>query len=121
MTKQSLINARIRAGVWEGALTGVQTETPDVSVAYQGAELKDVSCTYDKERSVWHIKAPIPAPMINDGIQTFTVTNGRGTVIAHFSLSAGDAFADDLRAEVDLLRSELEILKSAFRKHCAES
>jgi hypothetical protein len=120
MTKQHIINAQISAGVWEGALTGVGNETPNVTVAHQGTELKEVTCTFDKVRGVWHIKALIPAQMINDGMQTFTVTDGSGLVIAHFSLLAGKALADDLRAEIELLGCELEILKSAFRKHCAE-
>jgi hypothetical protein len=28
---------------------------------------------------------------------------------------------DDLRAEVDLLRAELDMLKRAFRRHCLET
>jgi len=121
MTKQHIINAQIHAGVWEGTLTGVDHETPDVTVAHQGIVLRDVTCAFDKVRGVWHIKAPIPAQLINDGMQTFTVTGDNGMVLAHFSLLAGEALADDLRAEIELLRCELEILKSAFRKHCAES
>jgi hypothetical protein len=121
MTKQHIINAQIRAGVWEGALTGASHETPDVTVAHQGTELKDVICTFDQVRGVWQIKVPIPAQMINDGMQTFTVADGSGMVIAHFSILSGEALADDLRTEIELLRSELEILKSAFRKHCAKS
>lgn len=121
MTKQSIINAQIRAGVWEGALAGAGTDAPAITVAHQGTPLAGVTCTHDAAHGLWHIKAPIPPQLINDGVQTFVVSDSNGSVIAHFSLLAGDVMADDLRSEIALLRSELEILKSAFRKHCAES
>jgi hypothetical protein len=28
---------------------------------------------------------------------------------------------EDIRAEVDLLRAELDLLKRAFRRHCSET
>ena len=118
MTQQKIINTHIRTGVWEGELSGVSTVTPDIKVTHQGAMLEDVTCSLDTVRAMWRIKAPIPARLINDGLQTFTVSDG-DNVIAHFTLLAGAALEDDLRAEIDLLRSELNILKSAFRKHCA--
>ena len=34
---------------------------------------------------------------------------------------AGEAVSDDLRAEVELLRAELDMLKRAFRRHCLET
>ena len=34
---------------------------------------------------------------------------------------AGEALADDIRAEIDLLRAELDMLKRAFRRHCVET
>jgi hypothetical protein len=29
--------------------------------------------------------------------------------------------AEDIRAEMDLLRAELDLLKQAFRRHCVET
>lgn len=122
MTQQQIINTQIGAGVWEGELSGTATESPDIKVAHQGAFLDDVTCSFDTTRAIWQIKAPIPAHLINDGSQTFTVSdNDNDKMIAHFTLLAGDPLQGDLRAEIDLLRSELDILKSAFRKHCAEN
>ena len=42
-------------------------------------------------------------------------------ILGDFTLMAGDAVADDLRAEVELLRAELDMLKRAFRRHCLET
>ena len=41
--------------------------------------------------------------------------------IGHVSLLAGEALGDDIRAEVALLRAELDMLKRAFRRHCLET
>ena len=119
MTQHQIINTQIRAGVWEAELSGTATAEPDIKVAHQGVSLENVTCSFDSARAMWLIKAPIPPHLINDGLQTFTVSNN-DIVIAHFTLLAGDALDDDLRAEISLLRSELDILKSAFRKHCAQ-
>lgn len=119
MTQHQIINTQIRAGVWEGELSGAATATPEIKVAHQGELLEDVACNFDTARAMWRIKAPIPARLINDGLQTFTISDG-DVIIAHFTLLAGDALEGDLRAEIELLRNELDILKSAFRKHCAE-
>ena len=44
-----------------------------------------------------------------------------GTVLDRITLMAGAALDEDIRAEIALLRDELELLKSAFRRHCAET
>jgi hypothetical protein len=116
MSIASIINAHIHAGIWSGELTGVAA--PQITVTHQATKLDGVSCTHDAARDVWQISVPIPADLINEGLQTFAVNNGTDA-IAHFSLMAGEALAGDLRAEINLLRSELDMLKSAFRAHCA--
>jgi hypothetical protein len=40
-----------------------------------------------------------------------------GAVLDRVTLLAGDALDEDIRAEVVLLRDELEMLKRAFRRH----
>ena len=41
--------------------------------------------------------------------------------IGDFALMSGDALSYDIRAEVTLLREELDMLKRAFRRHCLET
>ena len=38
-----------------------------------------------------------------------------------FALMSGDALSYDIRAEMTLLREELDMLKRAFRRHCLET
>ena len=65
---------------------------------------------------------PIPAEVIADGVQTFLISDTTtGERIGDFALMSGDALSYDIRAEVTLLREELDMLKRAFRRHCLET
>jgi len=44
-----------------------------------------------------------------------------GARLAHFTIITGMPLEADIRAEVDLLRAELDMLKRAFRRHCLET
>jgi hypothetical protein len=44
-----------------------------------------------------------------------------GMTLNSFALLFGEVLAEDIRAEMGLLREELDLLKSAFRRHCVET
>jgi hypothetical protein len=43
-----------------------------------------------------------------------------GAVLDRVTFLAGDVLEDDVRAEISLLRDELEMLKRAFRRYASE-
>lgn len=120
MSNTKIINAQMRAGVWQAEIPGNATDQPDIKVCLQDRPLDDVELIFDVARAHWRITAPIPSAAISEGIQTFVVCDAQGHTLAHFSILAGALASEDLRAEIDLLRSELDILKAGFRRHCAE-
>ena len=122
MTQLLLTKTRIRAGIWEGVLSG-PTTAPVVEVQLLDAVLPGVTVLLVPERAGdWALRVPIPASVLNDGVQTFLIRDkSSGETLAHFSIITGVAMEDDLRAEVDLLRAELDMLKRAFRRHCLET
>lgn len=115
----TLTPTRIVAGTWEGLLTG-PGDTPPV---LQARHLDDPlnSLTIKQVEGGWLVCLAIPPDVISEGVQTFLICNEDGVTLASFALVAGDALAQDLRAEVDLLRAELDMLKRAFRRHCVET
>jgi len=116
---QTLTEARMREGVWEGVLASKLK--PSVAVTHLEAQVPDVTVTVEGE-GLWRIKVPVPAERLSDGVQTFIVHDtGTGDTIGSFAIAAGTALSQDLRAEVELLRAELDMLKRAFRRHCVES
>ena len=115
------INTHIKAGVWQGDLVGAGSTPPALKVTHLGTALDGVSCVHDPVHDVWRVTAPIPAALISDGVQTFVISGTDGVTLGSFTIMSGAPLADDLRAEIALLRSELELLQKAFRNHCAES
>jgi len=60
--------------------------------------------------------------VLSDGVQVVSLrTADEGDVLDRITLMAGQALDEDIRAEVALMRDELEMLKMAFRRHCAET
>lgn len=121
MSELTLVKTRLLAGVWEGELSGAGDETPKVSVTHEGQSLDNVQLTRDEPRNIWLVSISIPNQLISDGVQTFVIHDANKTVLNSFSLVAGDALAEDLRVEISLLRSELDMLKQSFRDHCRNS
>jgi len=66
------------------------------------------------------VRVPIPIELIGDGAQTFLILD-RDTdeTFDSFTIIAGDAVSDGIRAEVALLCAELDMVKRALRRHCA--
>lgn len=119
MTGSALLATRLAGGVWEGLLPG-GGEAPQVAVTHEGRAVPGV--TVAAGPGGWVIRVPIPPETLADGVQTYLVTDaGTGALLGSFALVAGEALALDLRAEIDLLRAELDMLKKAFRRHCLET
>jgi len=54
--------------------------------------------------------------------ENFIISDGKtGMTLNSFALLFGEVLAEDIRAEMGLLREELDLLKSAFRRHCVET
>lgn len=120
----TLTKTRLVEGVWEGVLTysGGGNFQPDISVTHLDQPIGGVVVTENTDEGYWTLRVPIPATLISDGLQTFLILDARtGDTLGSFAVLAGDALAEDLRAEVDLLRAELDMLKKAFRRHCVET
>lgn len=124
MTDLTLTKTRLFEGVWEGVLTRESggKGTPEVEVTHLQRPLEGVEIIAKPEDKLWVLRVPIPAEVIADGVQTFLISDTEtGEKIGDFALMSGDALSYDIRAEVTLLREELDMLKRAFRRHCLET
>lgn len=125
MAKLSLTKMRIKEGVWHGELLveDGQGALPQIEVRHLDQVIENVTLTQAPEKSeIYNLSVPIPAELLNDGVQTFVISNrDDGTRLSSFSILTGQAMQEDIRAEMDLLREELDMLKRAFRRHCVET
>ncbi len=123
MSKQQtglqLTKTRLLEGTWEGVLTNFDGDAPpSMKLRHQDQSIEGL--TVERVDGTWYVRAPIPLELISDGVHVFLITDENGQTLADFSIVAGEALAHDIRAEMELLREELDMLKSAFRRHCLE-
>jgi hypothetical protein len=117
----ALEQTRIAGGVWEGILSAARGDAPVVEALHAGREVEGVEVLPIPGRTGrFAVRVPIPAWALNEGVQTFLLRSGEVT-LAQFTLVAGQPLDADLRAELSLLRAELDLLKRAFQRHCRES
>ncbi|MDF1669458.1 MAG: hypothetical protein P1U83_07580 [Roseovarius sp.] len=124
MSDVTLTKTRLFEGVWEGVLTieGTGNFQPKIEVTHLQKPLSGVEVTEKPEENLWVVRVAIPTELISDGVQTFLIRDARdGQTLNSFALMAGDTLSHDIRAEVTLLREELDMLKRAFRRHCLET
>jgi hypothetical protein len=122
MADTTLTKTRIRAGLWEGVLSGAASK-PNLAVLHLEKPVPGLTVTAIGDRpGEWLVQVPIPSELLTEGVQTFLICDAEtGAKLQHFTVITGVAMEDDLRAEVDLLRAELDMLKRAFRRHCLET
>lgn len=123
MSDLTLTKIRLRNRRWEGRLTGTATGgAPKIRVTYLDHPVEGVEVKEGPEPGSWDLIVTIPDEAVTDGAHCFLILDAAdGTKLGDFALIAGEAIADDLRAEVELLRAELDMLKRAFRRHCLET
>ncbi len=124
MSNFTLTKTRLFEGVWEGVLL-LKAEgngPPSLEVTHLDKPVSGVQTTEDREAGHWIVRVPIPVDVICDGVQVFLINDvATGETLESFTLLAGEALGDDFRAEMELLREELDMLKRAFRRHCLET
>lgn len=126
MATLNLTATQMKAGVWEAILSvesGGEPYFPDLVVTHLEQPVPDVMVVENPEQpGQWMVRVPIPPATLSDGVQTFVVTDAKtGATLSGFTIIAGEPLDADIRAEVDLLRAELDLLKRAFRRHCLET
>ncbi|MEM6478458.1 MAG: hypothetical protein AAF841_02065 [Pseudomonadota bacterium] len=121
MSDHLLTKIRLREGIWEGILNTGSKSAPELSVTHLEMPLEGVEIEPSGD-GAFHVKVPIPSSAIADGVQTFLIQDkASGETLAQFAIAADAPLSEDLRAEVNLLRAELDMLKRAFRRHCVET
>lgn len=117
MAGPTLTQTRILHGTWEGLLSGAGA-APRIEALHDGKALPGVEVLPLPEGHA--VRVPLPGTILSDGVQV-VLLQLEGEVLSRITLIAGLPLDEDLRAEVGLLRAELDLLKRAFRRHCAET
>ena len=122
MAEMQLTATRIVEGVWEGLLTGAEAP-PQIAVSHQGKAVPGATVAPDPDQpGQFRVRVPVPVELLSEGTQTFLITEAETDArLASFTVVMGQPLDEDIRAELALLRAELDMLKRAFRRHCVET
>jgi hypothetical protein len=119
MAELKVTKTRFFAGVWEGVVSGLPDGEPEIEVSHLG---KPVEFELTARDADWALHVPVPVALLSDGVQVFLVSDKEsGDTLNSFTIITGELLEDDVRAETELLRAELDMLKRAFRRHCIET
>lgn len=118
----------LKSGIWQGVL---RRDTPPARLllVHMGARVGDARATAQDD-GTWRIAAAIPPQKLSDGVQTFLLLEDQGegaeppqagaSHLSSLSIVAGELVEEDMRAEMNLLRSELDLLKKELRRLAAD-
>jgi hypothetical protein len=116
----TLTRLRLAAGTWEGRLTGpAGTEPPSLAATWRGEEIGEPRLAPEAPGQ-WKATLILPTALISDGTHTLAIGPRGGDPLCIETLAFGDPLEADLRAELSALRTEVEVLKRALRRHLAE-
>ena len=103
------------------SLPGIPADTPpDLALQYLGEDLPDAHLVHLSDDK-WRLEVPIPPNLLSDGVHTLLLVKDQGTDLLHSHvIASGTALSQDMRAELALMRAELDLLKRAFRRRLAE-
>lgn len=122
MSTLTLTPTKMRQGIWEGMIKQTGSGVPQIRVTHLDTAVPDIDLLEAGTAGDWLLKVPIPITAISEGVQVFVISDAlTDETLGQFTLIAGEVLGDDLRAEVELLRAELDMLKRAFRRHCMET
>ncbi len=116
MSKPKITKTEFAGGFWRGLVEA--KKTPKICVTHQGRALDDVSLAKSDMPNQWTLRIPVPVWAVGDGVQTFLIEDmTTGEVLESFAIAAGEVLRDDFRAEIGLLRAELDVLKTVIRRN----
>jgi hypothetical protein len=119
---EALVRTVLQAGRYEGILTGAaQTE---IEALHKGriVGVAQVTPHATEPGGAMQVSLTLPPEVLSDGVQVVGLrSTATGDVLDRITLMAGSALDEDIRSEIVLLREELEMLKRAFRRHCADT
>lgn len=113
----------LAGGIWSGRIEGAAAP-PRVVLVHRGAVIAEARLR-DDPAGGWRIEAALPGAALDDGAHSFLLLADTGEAgappdpgaleLGALSVIAGRPLDADLRAEIALLRAELDLLKRSLR------
>lgn len=121
MQDETLTRVRLQGGRYEGLYSG--SPEAGLEALHEGEVIAKATFLPDDSASGrLRVVLDLPSAIIGEGFQVVALRSTHsGEVLDRITVMAGAPLDEDIRAEVALLRDELEMLKRAFRRHASET
>lgn len=119
----TLLQSGLTDGVWTCTLgwDAQAAEPPALHASHNGTQINSLAVSPGPNAGEWSVEVTLPMAVLSDGVQSVLLADGQTmTPITNLTLLAGEMLDEDLRAEIALLRAELDLLKRAFRRHATD-
>lgn len=114
MSEETLVKLAFQGGRYEAELRA--PEDTGIEAVHNGRVIAAARLTHGEGAT--RVSVEFPADILSDGVQVVALRSTvTGAVLDRVTVLAGEALDEDIRAEIALLRDELEMLKRAFRRH----
>lgn len=111
----TLERVSLAQGEYRGLLRG-DGPPPEVTAVLDGAPVPGLEVlVVPGTPGAWQVTCPVPAEMIADALRVLTFEAG-GDVLDTLAVAAGGMVEADVRAEIEVLRAELALVKKALRR-----
>lgn len=109
----------VKAGIWSGRLHA-ETLSEKVLLTHLDRDVATAEVTPDGD-GIWSVRVAVPPALLTDGVQTLLLVEDSTPrhPLASLSLVCGHVLESDLRAELGLMRAELDLLKRELRRLAA--
>ncbi len=124
MSEYFVLNHTTRSGTWTLLLgsDNLDAPSPDIRIDCADQRLSTPQVTSGDRAGTWRVSVELPASLLSEGYRTILVVDQTTEeTLTHLSIWTGQGSDENVTAEIDLLRAELDMLKRAFRKHCVDT
>ncbi|WP_179378082.1 hypothetical protein [Jannaschia marina] len=110
----------VTGGTYQGLLVATNGggEPPELSLHLGDARLGPLQA--EAVEGGFRVSGEMGVAPLTEGTQTVAVRTDDGQLLDSVTVVTGLGAPDDLRAEIDTLAAELDMLKAAFRRYVAE-
>ncbi|MFT5868686.1 MAG: hypothetical protein ACI8TF_000793 [Paracoccaceae bacterium] len=122
MGNQVLTKTRLTTGRYEGILSG-SSRVPIIEVVHMDRVIGIAqTVAIEAKPDQFLVSYALPPEVLSDGMQIVVLRSAAdATPLDVIAILAGEPLEQDLRAEIALMRVELDMFKRAFRRHCVET
>lgn len=117
MAETQFEDCGVRAGIWQGRLTGAPVDR--LTLVLDGQVVSVAEAEAEADGDGWRVAMPLPPHVLGQGSRVVLLmgeAQGVTQRLGALTMCVGTSLDADAQAEIALLRSEMDMLKQVVRQ-----